>query len=173
MKRFCVTMLLCALMAIGATSCKKHGGEALPAATQKGTVRIERFEGIERFQNFSGDVLLAVSNGLRSKITLTRGEIVINFGGKMVGSLQLTGEVVLPKMAVSSVKVPVALAFLSPIVGYGLLAKLGRGEFDNITLTVDAEVMVGALRKHIYRENIPLQQALQSVGLSSDRLRGL
>jgi hypothetical protein len=54
MKRFLVAIMLCVVVAMGATSCKSHGGEQLPTATQKGVVRIEQFEGIERGKNPAG-----------------------------------------------------------------------------------------------------------------------
>ncbi|MBE6210018.1 MAG: hypothetical protein E7130_00045 [Rikenellaceae bacterium] len=173
MRRFFAAIALCALMAIGATSCKKQGGEVLPAATEKGRIRIEKFEGIERGKGLSGDVLLSVSNGLRSNITLINGQMEINFGDKKIGSLTLTDEVTLPKRVISSVKVPVSLQFTSPIVAYGLLAKLMRGELNKMTVTIDAEAKVGAVRRRIYKENISLHEALQSLGIPTDRLKAL
>ena len=173
MKKFLVTMALCALMAIGATSCKKQSGEALPAATEKGVVRIEKFEGIEHFKNLSGDLLFSVSNGLRSNITITRGEIEINLGDKKIGSLQLTGEVTLPKRVGSSVRVPAALTLSSPIVAYGLITKVVRGEFDKINLTIDADAKIGLINKHVRKENISLQEALKAAGISTDGLKSL
>ena len=161
------------LIATGATSCKKQSGEALPAATQKGEVRIERFEGIERGKGLSGDILLAVSNGLRSNITLTRAEVEINFGDKNVGSLVLTGDVFLPKKSLSSVRIPASLSITSPILSHGILTRIMRGEFDKLTLTINAEAKVGLVRKRIYKENIPLKEAMRSVGISTDGLKKL
>ena len=173
MKRFFALFLLCALMVAGVTSCKKQGGEVLPAASQKGTVRVEKFEGIERGSGLSGDVLLSVSNGLRSDITLTSGEIWVNFGGKRVVALQLTGEVTLPKKVISSVRVPVSLNISSPIVAYALATKVVRGDFDKMSLTIDAKAKIGAARRHIYKENIPVQEAFKMVGIPTDGLKGL
>ncbi len=164
---------LCALVIIGVTSCKRRTGEVQPEAAEKGGVRIEKFEGIERGEGFSGDVLLSVSNGLRSDITLSRGEIVLKYGDKAVCTLSLTGEVVVPKRVVSSVRVPVTLDFSSPIVGYGLLAKFGRGEFDKITATVDAEAKIGIVSKHIHKENIPIVEVLRMLGIPTDGLKGI
>lgn len=173
MKRFFIVMALCALMVAGVTSCKKQGSEELPAATKKGVVRVEKFEGIELGSGLSGDVLLSVSNGLRSDITLTDGEIWVNFGDKKVVALQLTGEVTLPKKVVSSVRVPVSLTISSPLIAYGLVAKVVRGEFDKMTLTIDAEAKIGVARRRIYKENIPMQEAFRMVGIPTDGLKGL
>ena len=173
MKRFLVAIMLCVVVAMGATSCKRHGGEQLPTATQKGVVRIEQFEGIERGKGLSGELVLSVSNGLRSNITLTEAEVEINFGDKKIGSLALMGEVTLPKRVISSVKVPVSLTISSPLIAYGLLSKVLRGEFDKISVTIDAEAKVGPVHRHIYKENISIQEAMQSVGIPTDGLKKL
>ncbi len=173
MKRFFVTMALCALMAIGATSCKKRAGEELPAASKKGVIHIEKFEGIERGKGLSGNVLLSVSNGLRSDVMLSEGEISVNYGGTKCCALMLTGEVIIPKKVISSVRVPVSLELSSPIAAYGVLTKVIRGELNKVTLTIDAEVKIGVMRRHIYKENISLRDALKSANLSTDMLKGL
>lgn len=173
MKRFFVTVALCTAMVIGAVSCKKSGGEVLPAATEKGQIRIEKFEGIERGKGLSGDLLLSVSNGLRSNISLTRGEMAVNIGGSTCCTFVLTDEVELPKRVVSSVRVPVSLTLTSPVVSYALLQKLMRGELNKISVTLDAEAKMGGVRRRIYRENIPLRDALQMMGVSADALKSL
>ncbi len=173
MKRFFAVVMLCAVAIIGTTSCKKQAGEGLPDATEKGKVRIEKFEGIERGKGFSGDLLLSVSNGLRSNITLSRGVIVLNLGEKTICTISLTGEVVVPKRVISSVRVPVSLDFSSPMVAYGVIGKFVRGELGKMTATIDADVKVGVVRKHIYKENISLSEALQMMGVPADGLKSL
>lgn len=173
MKRIIAIVTLCVALVLGATSCKKRTAEEAPIATEKGSLRIEKFEGIERGKGLSGEVILSVSNGLRSDITLASGLIVVKYGDNAVCTLTLTGEVVVPKRVISSVRVPVALDFSSPIVAYGVLAKVMRGELDKITLTVDAEAKIGIVNKHIYKENIPMYEAIRLLGIPADRLKAL
>lgn len=166
-------MALCALLLMGASSCKRQGGEVLPPATEKGTIRIEQFEGIERGKGLSGEVLLSVSNGLRSDITLTSAEIGVCYGDKSICTLVLNGEVAVPKRVLSSVRVPVSLSVANPLAAYGLLGKIMRGEVEKVTLTVDAEAKVGIIHKHIYKEKIPLHEALRMAGIPTDGLKAL
>ena len=79
----------------------------------------------------------------------------------------------LPKKVISSVKVPVSLNISSPIVAYALATKVVRGDFDKMSLTIDAEAKIGAARRHIYKENIPVQEAFKMVGIPTDGLKGL
>lgn len=171
MRRFFAIITLCVALAIGATSCKK--GDDRPLATKKGTVKIERFEGLERGKGLSGELLLSVSNGLRSSITLTAAEISVNYGGTKCCALVLNGEVEVPKRVVSSVRVPVSLSLTSPIASYGVWTKFLRGELDKISITIDAEAKVGAIKKHIHYENLPLHEVLNMIGISSDAVKGL
>ena len=171
MRRFFAIITLCVALAIGATSCKK--GSDLPLATEKGTIKIERFEGLDRGKGLSGDLLLSVSNGLRWNIKLLSGEISVNYGGTKCCALVLNGEVEVPKRVVSSVRVPVSLSLSSPIASYGVWTKFLRGEHDKISLTIDAELKAGSIKKHIYRENIPLREALKMIGASTDSVKGL
>lgn len=158
-------------LTIGATSCKK--GDDRPLATEKGTLKIERFEGLENGRGLSGELLLSVSNGLRSNVALTAAEISINYGGTKCCALVLNGEVEVPKRVISSVRVPVSLSLTSPIVSYGVWTKFLRGELDKISITIDAEAKVGAVKKHIYRENIPLREVLNMIGVSTDMIKSL
>lgn len=169
MKRFCVVAMLCVALVVGATSCKKNAG--LPLATEKGEIRIEKFEGVERGKGLSGDLLLSVSNGMRSNVTLSDGSVTVCYGDKPICTLALTGEVVLPKRVVSSVRVPVSISVTSPVLSYALMTKFLRGEFDKVTLTLDAEMKVGALRKKFHKEGLPLSEAMRLIGLSPDTVK--
>ena len=171
MRRFFAIITLCMALTIGATSCKK--GDDRPLATEKGTLKIERFEGLENGRGLSGELLLSVSNGLRSNVALTAAEISINYGGTKCCALVLNGEVEVPKRVISSVRVPVSLSLTSPIVSYGVWTKFLRGELDKISITIDAEAKVGAVKKHIYRENIPLREVLNMIGVSTDMIKSL
>ena len=179
MKQFFVMVALCAAMVVGAVSCKQSGGEELPAATRKGTIHVERFEGIdrgrglERGKEYAGDLLLSVSNGLRSNVTLISGAVTVCYGGKPVCAFSLIEEVMLPKRVVSSVRIPVLLTLKSPVASYGLLQKVLRGEFDKITLTLEAEAKVGLVRKSIHKEGLPLREAMQSMGISTDTVKNI
>jgi hypothetical protein len=48
-----------------------------------------------------------------------------------------------------------------------------RGGFDKISVTIDAEAKVGPVHRHIYKENISIQEAMQSVGIPTDGLKKL
>ena len=158
---------------MGATSCKNRMAEPLPAAAERGEITIEKFEGLERGKGLSGDILLSVSNGLRSNVTVTGGEVGIYLGEKRVATILLNEEVFLPKMVVSSVRVPVSLKFEGSVIAYGLLSRFIRGEFDNMTVALDADTKIGIIRKQIHKDNIPMREALKSLGISSDLLKGL
>ena len=169
MKRFFIVAMVCVALVAGATSCKKNAD--LPLATEKGEIRIEKFEGVERGKGLAGDLLLSVSNGMRSNVTLSSGSVTVCYGDKPICTLALTGEVVLPKRVVSSVRVPVAISVTSPVLSYGLLAKFLRGEFDKMSLTLDAEMKVGVIRKKFHREELPLSEAMQLLGVSPDTIK--
>lgn len=171
MKRFFVVVMMCAAMVVGATSCKK--GEKLPQASEKGSISIEKFEGVERGKGLAGDLLLSVSNGYGANVKLTRGEMSLNYGDSKICTLVLTDEVEVPKRVISSVRVPVALNLSSPIVAYGIWSKILRGEIEKITVTIDADAKGGIFNKHIYYENVPLREVLQKVGITAEAVKSL
>ena len=171
MRRFFVVAILSIILTVGATSCKKNAD--LPLAARKGVVSVERFEGLERGRGLSGDLLLSVSNGLRSNVTLISGTVSVCYGNKPICAFSLTDDVVLPKRVVSSVRVPVSASLTSPVLSYGLFTKVLRGELDKITLTLDAEIKVGVIRKNFHREGLPLKDAMQLMGISPDSVKNI
>ena len=173
MKRFFAIMALCVAVVAVTTSCKKRGGEVLPAATDRGPISIEKFEGLERGKGLSGDILLSVSNGLRSDVTVIGGEIGIFLCEKRVATIVLNQEVALPKKVISSVRVPVSLKLEGSVIAYAVMTKLLRGELDNMFIALDAEAKVGAIRKQIHKDNIPMAEALKSVGIPAQGFKGL
>lgn len=171
MKRLFVAIMLCVAVAIGASSCKRNSD--LPVASEKGNIRIEKFEGLEHGKGLSGDLLFSVSNGMAGNVTISSGTFTLCYGDKAICDVELTSEVMLPKRVISSVRVPVKLNMPNPLAAYGIISKILRGDIEKVSLSYDVEAAMGPLRRRMHREGIPLKEAMEIAGFSVEKLNFL
>ena len=168
MRRFLVVIVLAIAVAIGATSCKQNSD--LPLAGEKGTIRIEKFEGLEHIKGLSGNLLLSVGNGMGGNVTISSGRISLYYGDKEVCGVELDSEVLLPKRVVSSVRVPVTLNLPNPLAAYSVISKILRGDVEKVSISYDVDAAMGPLHRRLHREGVSLREAMDKAGFSVDKL---
>ena len=130
-----------------------------------------RFEGIEQItpHGMSGvDVEVSVVNETRHKITLEEAELTLSYNRNKVLMLQLRDAVELPKRFEGTLKASTRMKVYDPLSAMFVLGRLGTKRFDDMSVTIDAKVKVGPVRKNIFVADMELQKFLSKFALSTE-----
>jgi len=132
-----------------------------------------RFEGIEEItpHGLSGvDAVVAVANETRHKITLEEADLTLSYDRNKVLMLQLRDEVELPKRFEGELKISTRMKVYDPLSAIVVLNRLRNKAIDGMSVTIDAKVKVGPVRKNIFVADMELQKFLSKFALSTEEL---
>ncbi len=132
-----------------------------------------RFEGIEEItpRGMSGvDAVVAVANETRHKITLEEAELTLKYDRNKVLMLQLRDVVELPKRFEGELKISTRMKVYDPLSAIVVLNRVRNKKFDEMSVTIDAKVKVGPVRKNIFVADMELQKFLSKFALSTEDL---
>ncbi|MBR2501730.1 MAG: hypothetical protein IKB68_04575 [Rikenellaceae bacterium] len=165
MKRvlYLVLMVACALL-LG--SCNKE------RQAEKLREKI-RFEGVEQIvpHGMSGvDVVVSVANQTRHKITLEEAELTLKYDRRKVLMLQLRDVVELPKRFEGELEISTRMKVYDPLSAIVVLNRVRNKSFDEMSVTIDAKVKVGPVRKNIFVADMDLPKFLSKFALSTEEV---
>ena len=132
-----------------------------------------RFEGVEEItpHGLSGvDAVVAVANETRHKITLEEADLTLSYDRNKVLMLQLRDEVELPKRFEGELKISTRMKVYDPLSAIVVLNRLRNKAIDGMSVTIDAKVKVGPVRKNIFVADMELQKFLSKFALSTEEL---
>ena len=132
-----------------------------------------RFEGVEQItpHGLSGvDAVVSVANETRHKITLEEAELTLSYDRNKVLMLQLRDVVELPKRFEGQLKISTRMKVYDPLSAIVVLNRLRNKAIDGMSVTVDAKVKVGPVRKKIFVADMELQKFLSKFALSTEEL---
>lgn len=132
-----------------------------------------RFEGIEEIvpHGMSGvDAVVRVANETRHKITAEEGDLTLSYKGNRVLMLQLREAVELPKRFEGELKISTRMKVYDPLSAMAVLLRLLDREFDDMSVTLDAKVKAGPVRKNIFVADMDLPKFLSKFALSTEEL---
>lgn len=132
-----------------------------------------RFEGVEEItpHGLSGvDAVVSVANETRHKITLEEADLTLSYDRNKVLMLQLRDEVELPKRFEGELKISTRMKGYDPLSAIVVLNRLRNKAIDGMSVTIDAKVKVGPVRKNIFVADMELQKFLSKFALSTEEL---
>lgn len=131
-----------------------------------------RFEGIEQItpHGMSGvEVEVSVANDTRHNITLEEAQLTLSYNRSKVLMLQLRDEVMLPKRFDGTLKISTRMKVHDPLSAMFVLSRLGSGRLDDMSVTIDAKVKAGPVRKNIFVADMELQKFLSNFAISTEK----
>ena len=131
-----------------------------------------RFEGIEQItpHGMSGvEVEVSVVNDTRHNITLEEAQLTLSYNRSKVLMLQLRDEVMLPKRFDGTLKISTRMKVHDPLSAMFVLSRLGSGRLDDMSVTIDAKVKAGPVRKNIFVADMELQKFLSNFAISTEK----
>ena len=131
-----------------------------------------RFEGIEQItpHGMSGvEVEVSVVNDTRHNITLEETQLTLSYNRSKVLMLQLRDEVMLPKRFDGTLKISTRMKVHDPLSAMFVLSRLGSGRLDDMSVTIDAKVKAGPVRKNIFVADMELQKFLSNFAISTEK----
>ena len=131
-----------------------------------------RFEGIEQItpHGMSGvEVEVSVVNDTRHNITLEEAQLTLSYNRSKVLMLQLRDEVLLPKRFDGTLKISTRMKVHDPLSAMFVLSRLGSGRLDDMSVTIDAKVKAGPVRKNIFVADMELQKFLSNFAISTEK----
>lgn len=144
-----------------------------PKTVPADKLRFEKIEGFLRTGLLSGELTVRVSNDTRYTITVEDAVATLRYAGSRVGALVLLEAVAIPKRATSSLTVPIEAEIGNPLAIYGVWNKVLRGELSEITVSVEATLAAGIVRRRIVKNDIPLGALLDAAGITADDIRNM
>ncbi len=132
-----------------------------------------RFEGIEEIvpHGLSGvDAVVKMANETRHKITMEEAELTLSCDRNKVLMLQLRDAVELPKRYEGELKISTRMKVYDPLSAIVVLNRLRNKKIDDMSVTIDAKVKVGPVRKNIFVADMELQKFLSKFALSTEEL---
>ncbi|MBP3482760.1 MAG: hypothetical protein J6K28_05140 [Alistipes sp.] len=138
-----------------------------------GKVRIEKIEGYRGTGLMSGDLTVRVDNSTRYDITLEECTVTLFYSDSKVCAVTVREAVTAAKRSVAGIVVPLGLQLGNPLAAYGVWNKVQRGELDNMTVSVEALVKAGIIRRKVEKEHIPLEVLLDMTGVSAEDIRNM
>ncbi len=132
-----------------------------------------RFEGIEQIvpHGMSGvDVVVSVANQTRHKITLEEAELTLKYDRNKVLMLQLRDVVELPKRFEGELEISTRMKVYDPLSAIVVLNRVRNKSFDEMSVTIDAKVKVGPVRKNIFVADMDLPKFLSKFALSTEEV---
>lgn len=132
-----------------------------------------RFEGVEQIvpHGMSGvDVVVSVANQTRHKITLEEAELTLKYDHSKVLMLQLRDVVELPKRFEGELEISTRMKVYDPLSAIVVLNRVRNKSFDEMSVTIDAKVKVGPVRKNIFVADMDLPKFLSKFALSTEEV---
>lgn len=132
-----------------------------------------RFEGVEQIvpHGMSGvDVVVSVANQTRHKITLEEAELTLKYDRSKVLMLQLRDVVELPKRFEGELEISTRMKVYDPLSAIVVLNRVRNKSFDEMSITIDAKVKVGPVRKNIFVADMDLPKFLSKFALSTEEV---
>lgn len=132
-----------------------------------------RFEGVEQIvpHGMSGvDVVVSVANQTRHKITLEEAELTLKYDRSKVLMLQLRDVVELPKRFEGELEISTRMKVYDPLSAIVVLNRVRNKSFDEMSVTIDAKVKVGPVRKNIFVADMDLPKFLSKFALSTEEV---
>lgn len=132
-----------------------------------------RFEGVEQIvpHGMSGvDVVVSVANQTRHKITLEEAELTLKYDRSKVLMLQLRDVVELPKRFEGELEISTRMKVYDPLSAIVVLNRVRNKNFDEMSVTIDAKVKVGPVRKNIFVADMDLPKFLSKFALSTEEV---
>lgn len=132
-----------------------------------------RFEGVEQIvpHGMSGvDVVVSVANQTRHKITLEEAELTLKYDRNKVLMLQLRDVVELPKRFEGELEISTRMKVYDPLSAIVVLNRVRNKNFDEMSVTIDAKVKVGPVRKNIFVADMNLPKFLSKFALSTEEV---
>lgn len=132
-----------------------------------------RFEGVEQIvpHGMSGvDVVVSVANQMRHKITLEEAELTLKYDRSKVLMLQLRDVVELPKRFEGELEISTRMKVYDPLSAIVVLNRVRNKSFDEMSVTIDAKVKVGPVRKNIFVADMDLPKFLSKFALSTEEV---
>ncbi len=132
-----------------------------------------RFEGVEQIvpHGMSGvDVVVSVANQTRHKITLEEAELTLKYDRRKVLMLQLRDVVELPKRFEGELEISTRMKVYDPLSAIVVLNRVRNKNFDEMSVTTDAKVKVGPVRKNIFVADMDLPKFLSKFALSTEEV---
>lgn len=132
-----------------------------------------RFEGVEQIvpHGMSGvDVVVSVANQTRHKITLEEAELTLKYDRSKVLMLQLRDVVELPKRFEGKLEISTRMKVYDPLSAIVVLNRVRNKSFDEMSVTIDAKVKVGPVRKNIFVADMDLPKFLSKFALSTEEV---
>lgn len=132
-----------------------------------------RFEGVEQIvpHGMSGvDVVVSVANQTRHKITLEEAELTLKYDRRKVLMLQLRDVVELPKRFEGELGISTRMKVYDPLSAIVVLNRVRNKSFDEMSVTIDAKVKVGPVRKNIFVADMDLPKFLSKFALSTEEV---
>lgn len=132
-----------------------------------------RFEGVEQIvpHGMSGvDVVVSVANQTRHKITLEEAELTLKYDRNKVLMLQLRDVVELPKRFEGELEISTRMKVYDPLSAIVVLNRVRNKSFDEMSVTIDAKVKVGPVRKNIFVADMDLPKFLSKFALSTEEI---
>lgn len=132
-----------------------------------------RFEGVEQIvpHGMSGvDVVVSVANQTRHKITLEEAELTLKYDRNKVLMLQLRDVVELPKRFEGELEISTRMKVYDPLSAIVVLNRVRNKSFDEMSVTIDAKVKVGPVRKNIFVADMDLPKFFSKFALSTEEV---
>lgn len=132
-----------------------------------------RFEGVEQIvpHGMSGvDVVVSVANQTRHKITLEEAELTLKYDRRKVLMLQLRDVVELPKRFEGELEISTRMKVYDPLSAIVVLNRVRNKNFDEMSVTIDAKVKVGPVRKNIFVADMDLPKFLSKFALPPEEV---
>lgn len=132
-----------------------------------------RFEGVEQIvpHGMSGvDVVVSVANQTRHKITLEEAELTLKYDRRKVLMLQLRDVVELPKRFEGELEISTRMKVYDPLSAIVVLNRVRNKNFDEMSVTIDAKVKVGPVRKNIFVADMDLPKFLSKFAISTEEV---
>lgn len=108
-------------------------------------------------------VTVRVRNSSRKNILISEGRFTMYSSSGKIGDVMLTDDILLPKRSETSVRLPLRVRISNPLAAAALVA--GRGvDTDRMTLTGEATVKAGAMKKKFTFDNAPFSRFLTIFG---------
>ena len=149
-----------------------------PSSEKPNTVRaeklkVEKIEGFTRTGLLSGDLTVRICNDTRYALTVENGTATLCYSGSKVGALALREAVTIPKRATTSVRVPLEVHIGNPLAMYGAWNKVQRGELSDMTVSVEATLAAGIVKRNVVKNDIPLGVLLDMAGVTAEDIRNM
>lgn len=133
-------------------------------------ISIEKIESLTPHGLAGVDVVASASNATRHNITLEAGRLTLKYDGSQVAMLQLYDPVMLPKRFSGEIEMSYKMKIYDPLGAMAVMGRLKRGDTEDMTVTLEATVKAGPMRKNILYEDVQLDRFLATFAVSIDRI---